>query len=101
MYTFIFEHKGSIRVFIKVKTQARINAILGVSHDGTHERLIIAIQAVREKGKANEMLITFLSQVLETAKSNIILVKGTTLPHKEIAIYNASYESVLNRLMSR
>lgn len=44
--------------------------------------LKVRIQAVREKGKANEMLIKFLSEFFNIPKNQIKIKKGVTAPLK-------------------
>jgi len=98
--SWLIENENHVQLFIKVKTHAHEDKILNIYHCEMRERLEISIRAVREKGKANESLIVFLSKILNTAKANIHIIKGTTLPLKEIAIYNASYQVLLDRLSS-
>ena len=94
----IVERKDYIQLFIKVKTQARVNKIGGIYHDEGRQRLEVFVKAIRDKGKANEAVIELLSETLDVAKSHIFIAKGTTLSLKEIAIYNAAYDAVVHRL---
>lgn len=48
--------------------------------------LKIKLCAIPEKGKANEVLIKFLSKHFKTAKSNIRIIKGSKSREKTILI---------------
>jgi uncharacterized protein YggU (UPF0235/DUF167 family) len=90
----LFEKENSVRLMIKVKANAPKNALKGVREN----RLEVSLSAIREKGRANAALISFLADCLATAKSNIKILKGETLPLKEVAIYNVAYTICYDRL---
>lgn len=67
---------------IKVTPNAKQNAIVGFQGD----ILKIKLHATPEKGKANELLIEFLSKELRIPKSNIRILSGHTSRLKKVEI---------------
>ena len=63
--------------------------------------LRINISASPEKGKANKMLVVFLSQLLATSKDNIHIIKGHTNRNKYIVIDNLNQESTMKLLQPK
>ncbi len=66
------------RVFLK-KDQNRIDL-------GASDSLDIYINAVREKGKANQAIIDLIAECFLIKKYNITIISGFTTLHKLIAI---------------
>jgi uncharacterized protein len=60
--------------------------------------LKVRIAAPPIEGKANQKLIEFLSEVLDIAKSNLIIIRGQTGKHKLIEITGLSEEQINNRI---
>ena len=79
---------------IRVQPGARKNMVSGYT-DGVFNRKITTRP---EKGKANESLIKYLSDTLGTAKSNIMIQKGTTSRNKLIMIQGISTTNAVSRL---
>ena len=71
---------------IKVIAGASKNSLEGL-HEG---RLKIKLRAVREKGKANEELISFLAEILKIPKRKIAILSGFTSSLKKIEIQEES-----------
>lgn len=69
---------------IKVIPNAHKNEIIGMEN----EELKIRLAAVPNKGKANEALICFLSNELQIAKSDVVILKGESSRHKKILLKN-------------
>jgi uncharacterized protein (TIGR00251 family) len=61
----------------------------------------IKIQAVPEKGLANETLISFLSLILHTPKSNIHIVRGLTSRLKRIQVEGISLHDLQQALTQK
>lgn len=78
--------KEGIFIPVKIIPKASRNAIVG--WEG--EELKIRISAAPEKGEANAELISFLSEVLDVAKSKIEIVSGQTSRHKKLIIKEMS-----------
>ena len=58
----------------------------------------IRIMARPEKGKANESLIKYLSDLLGIAKSRISISKGNTSRNKVVVIQDLSNKNAVSRL---
>ena len=68
---------------VKIIANASKNEIIGWQNGF----LKIKLNAQREKGKANLVLISFLSEMLDIPKSQIKIVKGKTASLKTLAIH--------------
>lgn len=75
---------------VKITPNALKNEILRWEEN----RLVIKIQGVPEKGKANENLIAFLAKTLGIAKSRIKIVAGQTSRLKKLNIQEISLEQI-------
>ncbi len=63
-----------IKLPVVIKPQAKTNQILGIING----RLKIAIAAPPVDGKANIVLITFMSEMLSVKKRDIVIASGLT-----------------------
>ena len=79
---------------LRVRPNAAHNEVVGFT-DGVLE---VRIAAPPVKGKANQELIAFLSQVLGVSKSRLNIIKGQTSRHKVIAIAGLSQDEIIRRL---
>ena len=72
------------RLVIKIKVipNSGKNSIESVKND----ELVIKVRTAPEKGKANRELVSYLSKLLKTAKSEIIIVSGTSSRHKCLSL---------------
>ena len=86
--------EGLTTLVIQVQPNARQNQITRFEDGVWHLR--IAAPAV--KGKANQMLIKFLSDILDTSKGNLSIEKGTTSKRKTVAIKGLSQSRVAGQL---
>ena len=66
------EVDGGVEVSVKVIAGAKKNGIAGVRGDF----LVVKVTAQREKGKANEALITLFSKTYKCSKKDIRILKG-------------------------
>jgi uncharacterized protein (TIGR00251 family) len=57
--------------------------------------LRISISASPVKGKANKMLLVFLSQILQTSKDNIRIISGYTSRNKHILVNGLNQEEIV------
>ena len=71
-----------MQIMIKVIPQASANKIIGF-HQGI---LKVALTGVPEKGKLNELLLTFLSDEFGISKKSLSIKQGLTNPIKRIQI---------------
>jgi len=74
--------KEQVRIRVQVQPNASQNEVLGF-RDGV---LHVKIAAPPVKGKANQELIKFLSNILGISKSNLTIEKGLTDKRKVIGI---------------
>ena len=81
---------------MRVHSNAARNEVVGV----TEGRWQVRISAPPVKGKANQELITLLSQLLGVSKSTLTIVKGHAARNKVVAIEGLSQEEVIKRLSS-
>lgn len=75
---------------VKITPNSSINKIVGWEGD----ILKIRLNAVPEKGKANQALITFLHKTLQIPKQSIQLVRGETSRIKLLEIHGLSKEQI-------
>jgi uncharacterized protein len=95
MYFKIDDH--SLTLQIKVSANAGTSAFKKIK---TEEYLEIRIAAVRDKGKANEELIAYLSSTLKIPKSQIEILSGSTAPRKRVKIVSKNPTDTLEKLKS-
>jgi uncharacterized protein (TIGR00251 family) len=79
---------------VKVSPNARRNEVTGFT-DGVMQ---VKIAAPPVEGKANEKLVKFLSDVLETSKSSITILKGLTSRNKVLSISGLSQEYISSKI---
>jgi len=84
------------RLNIRVQPGASKNMISGYT-DGVFN---IKIRARPDKGKANESLVKYLSDLLGTAKSNISIQRGVTSRNKLVLIQGISTSNAVSLLVS-
>ena len=81
------QDKGLIYLSVKVIPKWCRTELVDIFMDEEgHQTLKIKLKAAPEKGKANRELIEFLSNLLNTPKSNITIVSGQTSRKKIIKI---------------
>jgi len=85
--------KEPIRIVVRVQPNAGRNEVLGFKDD----ILRIRIAAPPVKGKANQELIAFLSDILGIRKSNLAIEKGTTGKKKVISITGLTQTQIIER----
>lgn len=83
---------GSLLLRVKVVPKAGRNQISGWEGD----ELKIRLNAVPEKGEANETLIAYLAKELNIPKSHIELVSGKTSRHKKLLIAGITLDHINN-----
>jgi len=80
-----------ILLAIKVVPKSSRNAIAGWEND----ELKVRLNAVPEKGEANDALIAFLAKHLGLAKSQLKITSGETSRHKKVLISGVSSVQML------
>ena len=86
--------KEKLRISVHVNPNAGQNKVVGFQ-DGL---LKVMIAAPPIKGKANQELLRFLSDLLGISKSNLAIEKGETNKKKTVAISGLSQSEVLRLL---
>jgi len=92
----IMAEKEQSKIAAHIQPNASQNEVVGFK-DGV---LRVRIAAPPVKGKANQELIKFLSNVLGVSKSNLTIEKGITGKKKTVAIRGLGQEQVA-RLLER
>ena len=87
--------KGSA-LAIRVTPRASHNEIVEIQNDGTVK---IRLTAAPVEGKANQALISFLSDVLEVPRSHIEIVAGINGRDKLVSILDLDAETVHERIL--
>lgn len=87
----------SLILQIKVSANAAKSEI---KKQKTDEYLEVRIAAVRDKGKANDELIAYLSSILKTPKSHIEILSGSTAPRKRVKVVSKNPSDTLEKLKS-
>ena len=86
--------KEKLRISVHVNPNAGQNKVVGFQ-DGL---LKVMIAAPPTRGKANQELLRFLSDLLGISKSNLAIEKGATSKKKTVAISGLSQSEVLRLL---
>ncbi len=92
-------HDGKVgaAIAVRVTPRASRNKIVEILADGT---IKIHIAAPPVDGEANEKLIEFLSDVLNTPKSRLEIVAGLSGRDKLISVLDMDAEAVHQRIMA-
>jgi len=86
--------EDTVKLSVRVHPRAAKNEVVGLTKDVWQIRLT----APPIKGKANNELLDFLSQLLGIAKSRVDIIKGHTTKNKLLAIRGLSQEVIMSRL---
>ena len=89
--------KEPIRIVVRVQPNAGRNEVLGFKDDV----LRIKIAAPPVKGKANQELLTFLSDILGIRRCNLAIEKGETGKRKVITISGLTQNQIIERATGR
>ena len=81
------------RIVVRVRPNAGQNQVLGLKDGVLH----VKIAAPPIKGKANQELIKFFSDILEVSKSNLTIEKGMASKRKVIGIGGLTQNQVMRR----
>ena len=84
------------KIVVRVQPNASKNKVVGFNNGV----LRVRIAAHPIKGKANQELIKFISNVLGVSESNLIIEKGLTSKNKMVAIRGLGQDQV-TRLLER
>lgn len=87
-------NEEQVTITIQVKPNARQNQLAGFEDGVWHLR----IAAPPVKGKANQALIKFLSDILAVSKGKLSIDKGITARRKVITVKGLKKDQVLEKL---
>ncbi len=87
--------EAQTKIAVRVQPNASQSEVQGFK-DGV---LYVRIAAPPTKGKANQELIRFLSNILGVRKGNLTIEKGTTGKRKVISIIGLTQGQVMRSLM--
>ena len=85
---------------MKISLRVQPNAARNELVDFTNGVLKVKVAAPPFKGKANEELIVFLSEILGISKGSLNIVTGHTSRNKVVAIDGLSQDEIIKRLTS-
>ena len=93
-------HNGKMGAAITVRVVPRSgrNEIVEIQENGTVK---IRLKAAPVEGQANKALIEFLSEILDTAKSNIEIVAGQSGRDKLVTILDLDSDTVQKKILSQ
>ena len=86
----IVKKDGLLLFNIKVVPRSSKTQVAGI-YNGM---LKVRLSAVPEKGKANQALVNFLSEILNVPKANIAITAGLTAKVKQIAVKNVTQQDI-------
>jgi len=92
----LHDGKKGAAIAVRVTPRASHNEIVEIQSDGT---IKIHITAPAHEGKANEVLIAFLSDILGVPKSRIDIIAGASGRDKLITVLDMNAEEVHGRIV--
>ncbi len=85
-------HSKGIHLFLKVTPKAAKSRLGEIVPVGDHDALKVYVQAVAEKGQANQEVIRFLSRLWRIPQQNFHLVAGQTSRYKTLLLQDIPEE---------
>jgi uncharacterized protein (TIGR00251 family) len=90
--------KSGAAIAVRVTTRAPHTELVGIQPDGT---IKVRLAAVAQKGKANQVLLEFLAEVLGISPGKIELVAGQTGRNKLVTITGISSVEIHKRVTEK
>ncbi len=90
--------KAGAALAVRVLTHAPHTELVGIQEDGT---LKVRLAAVPQKGKANQVLIEFLAEVLGVAPAKLELVAGQTGRNKLVTVTGLTSAEINECILKR
>ncbi len=84
-------------ITVRITPRSSKNEITGLLEDGT---IKIRLTAPPVDGQANDLLIKFLAEILETAPSKIEIIGGQSSRNKLISIVDITTSQVQEKILS-
>jgi uncharacterized protein (TIGR00251 family) len=83
-----------LRIRLRVKAGGRRDRLIG-AHGGA---LKLEVNAVPERGKANESVVELLAKTLDVSRTSVTIVSGTTSQDKVVGLRGCTVDEVVKRL---
>jgi hypothetical protein len=94
----LHDGKRGSALAIRVTPRASSNQIVGVLNDGT---IKVHITSDPEDQKSNQVLLSFLSEVLGVPSSRVEIVAGESGRDKLVSVLDMDVETAHQRILSR
>ena len=91
------DSKMGSAITVRITPRSSKNEITGIMEDGT---IKIRLTAPPVDGKANELLIKFLADILDTAPSKIEIIGGLSNRDKLVTIIDINTSQVQEKILS-
>lgn len=92
---FLKSNKSGVLLLLYLQPGAKKAQIVG-EYNG---RLKIKILAPPIDGKANESLITYLAELLNTSRSNLEITRGLRSREKDVLVKNLNIEVIAEKML--
>lgn len=92
----LHDGKKGAALAVRVTPRASRNEVVEIQSDGTVK---IHVTAPAHEGKANEILVAFLADILGVPKSRIDIVAGTSGRDKLVSVLDMDAQEVHNRIV--
>jgi len=95
---YLCEHSEGCSLAVRVQPGAKRAAITGIYGEGVRPHLSVAIKAPPVEGRANEVLVAYLSKLLTLPRSRIAIVHGEHDRFKLLVLSGTSMAQVEAKL---
>lgn len=92
------ETPAGVTLAVRVQPRATRSAIIGILGDGDNSALKIALAAPAIEGRANQVLVCFLSELFDVPRSAVEIVSGVQSRNKVVRIAGVGAKHVRTRL---
>ena len=87
---------GPVRLDLEITPRSDKAGLKG--YNPWRQRIIVGVQAPRQKGQANAELMKMLSKILNITQKQLNIIKGARSTNKTLEIRGLSREQVINRI---
>ena len=92
------ETRQGVTLNVRVQARARKTAITGVFGEGVEAAIKIALAAPPIAGRANDLLIEFLSAIFDVPRSSVEIVSGMQSRNKVLRVASRTAAEISSRL---
>ena len=97
----IRETREGVTLAVRAQPGAKKTAITGVYGDGADARLKIAVHAPPLEGRANQAIISFLSELFSVPRAHVELMSGELSRSKVFLVRGVTRQQAENLVASR